>query len=123
MKAQHREMIRRLARLCPEIIPANMSTQEDPLSPLQQQMFNALHVGLTGYELNVSDLCAFYETVEGYYWCIDPHILLGCALDIANEQLSCEQFSSVYEFVDRLLQMQSAAIPPSTFLFEVRNEV
>lgn len=116
-------MLRQLADLCPAIIPENISTQEDPLSPLQQQMFAALHTGLYDSQLDVQALCQFYDTAEGYYWCIDPFSLLGCALDIATHGYTDQPPANVFLFVDYLMTINGPAVPPDQFLFEVRDEV
>jgi len=105
-----------------QILPENMSKQEDPLSPLQQQLFCILYTGLTGSTIEPARISKYFDTtVEGFYKAINTFILLGCAINIVERGMTITEPMSTDEFVNVLLNINGPSIALDHFTYEYEH--
>lgn len=122
MRPQHFEMLTAIYNMRGQILPENMSRQEDPLSSLQQRLFCLLYTGLTGSTIHPSSISEYFDTtVEGFYKAINTFILLGCAINIVDQDITIAEPNNVDEFVDVLLNINGPSIALDHFTYEYEH--
>jgi hypothetical protein len=124
MRPQHRQMLDTIKALSSEIIPDNMTRQEDPKGVMECSLYAALYQGMYNVPLEMNKLIEFYdETVEGFYHTINPYILLGCALEIVDKDVALSVPEDMFTFTTRLMDMFGPSITVDQFLYEVNHDV
>jgi hypothetical protein len=124
LSLQQQEMVRRMISILSLLTSDHIATQEQPISWVQVYMFQSLSLGLCGKEVDGIEISLlFNDSIEGFYRGINPHILLGCALNIVENDHTMLVNSSVnaIALVKFLLQVNGPSISADQFKFEIEN--